>query len=83
MLQLSLKLQEAADGEFPLKVFSEEVGGEGGAAAACLQGVARGGAIAVTHAHAGLRPNDALDLWWAEKPKCQTGCFCSLNSFHY
>lgn len=65
MLQFSLKLQEAADGKLSLEVFAKEVGGEGRAAAARLQGVARGGAVSVSHAHTGLRTNDALDLWWA------------------
>lgn len=62
MLQLSLKLQEAADGEFSLQVFSKEVCGESGAAAGGLQRVSGGGAVAVPHAHAGLGSNDALDL---------------------
>ncbi len=62
MLQFPLKFQKAADGEFPLQVFSKEVGGESGAAAGCLQGVSCGGAVAVTHAHTGLGANDALDL---------------------
>lgn len=62
MLQFPLKLQKAADGEFPLQVLSKEVGGESGAAAGCLQGVSCGGAVAVTHAHTGLGANDALDL---------------------
>lgn len=62
MLQFPLKLQEAADGEFSLQVLSEEVGGESGAAASCLQGVSCGGTVAVPHAHTGLGTNDALDL---------------------
>lgn len=62
MLQFPLKLQEAADGEFSLQVFSKEVGSESRAAASCLQGVSCGGAVTVSHAHAGLGTNDALDL---------------------
>ena len=62
VLQLPLELQEAADGQLPLEVGAEEVGGEGGAAARRLQGVARGGAVPVSHAHAGLGADDALDL---------------------
>lgn len=66
VLQFPLKLQEAADGQFSFQVFPEEVGGEGGATAASLQGVSRGGAVSVPHAHTGLRPNNALDLKWVE-----------------
>lgn len=67
MLQFPLKLEEAADGQFSFQVFPEEVGGEGRAAATSLQGVSCGGAVSVPHAHTGLRPNNALDLKWAEK----------------
>lgn len=66
MLQLPLELQEAADGQFSFQVFPEEVGGEGGAAAASLQGISSGGAISVPHAHTRLRTNNALDLEWAQ-----------------
>lgn len=62
MLQFPLKLQKAADCEFPLPVLSEEVCGESRAAAGCLQGVSCGGAVTVSHSHAGLRTNNALDL---------------------
>lgn len=62
MLQFPLKLQEAANGEFSFQVLIKEVCGEGRAAAGCLQGVSCGGAVAMSHAHAGLRANDALDL---------------------
>lgn len=62
MLQLALELQEVADGQLALEVGAEEVGGEGRAAAARLERVARGGAVAVAHAHAGLGADDALDL---------------------
>ena len=62
MLQFPLKLQEAANCEFSFQVLSKEVGGESRAAAGCLQGVSCGGAVAVSHAHAGLGSNDALDL---------------------
>lgn len=62
MLQFPLKLKKTANGEFSFQVFSEEVGGESRAAASCLQGVACGGAVAVSHTHTGLGTNDALDL---------------------
>lgn len=62
MLQLSLKLQEAADGEFSLQVCSKEVCGESRAAAGGLQRVSGGGAVTVSHTHTGLGSNDALDL---------------------
>lgn len=62
MLQFSLKLQEAANSEFSLQVLSKKVGGESGAAAGRLQGVSRGGAVAVSHTHTGLGPDDALYL---------------------
>lgn len=63
MLQFPLKLKKTANGEFPLQVFSEEVGGESRAASCCLQGVSSCGAVAVSHAHTGLGTNDTLDLW--------------------
>lgn len=62
MLQVPLKLQETANGEFSLQVFSKKVGGESRAAAPCLQGVSCGRPVAVSHPHAGLGTNDALDL---------------------
>lgn len=62
MLQLPLKLQEAADGELSLQVLSKEVRGESGAAAGRLQRVPGGGAVTVPHAHTGLGADDALDL---------------------
>lgn len=62
MLQLPLELQKAANGEFSLQIFSKEVRGESGAAAGCLQGVSCGGPVSVSHAHAGLGTNYALDL---------------------
>ena len=62
VLQLPLKLQEALDGELSPQVGPEEVRGEGGATAAGLQRVARGGAVAMPHAHAGLRADYTLDL---------------------
>lgn len=77
MLQFPLKLEKSANCEFSLQVFAEEVGGEGGAAAGCLQGVSCGRAVAVSHAHTGLRTNDALDLWLP----CQTEWRCTIGLF--
>lgn len=62
MLQFPLELQEAADGKFALQISPEEVGGKSWAAACCSQCVSCGGAIPVSHAHAGLRTDYALHL---------------------
>ena len=70
MLKFPLKLQEAADGELSLQVYSKEVRGESRAAAGRLQRVSCGGAVAVSHAHTGLGPDDALDLRMEEVPSC-------------
>lgn len=62
VLQFPLKLQKAPDGQFAFQVFSKEVGGECWAAASRLQSVSCGGPVPVSHAHAGLGTNDALNL---------------------
>lgn len=62
VLQFPLELEEAADGQFALQVGPEKVGRESRAAAGCPQSVARGGAIPVPHAHAGLRTDYTLHL---------------------
>lgn len=78
MLQFPLKLQETANGEFALQIPSKEVCGESRAAATCLQGISCGRAIAVSHTHAGLGTNDALDLH-IQRAKCQPECPCRLS----
>lgn len=62
MLQSSLKLEKAANSQFPFKVFSKEVGGESRAAASRLQGVSCSGAVTMSHSHTSLRANYTLHL---------------------
>lgn len=61
VLQLALEFQEVGDGELPLQIRPEEVGGQRRVEAG-LQGVPSGRPVSVAHAHAGLGANDALDL---------------------
>lgn len=62
MLEFALKFQKIADSKLPLQIRTKKVGGECRAESS-LERVASSRAVPVAHTHAGLRSNDALNLY--------------------